>query len=123
MSMVTKPPIPANTFRVVSYRPIFIMFIKMISSLTSKEKKIKRYQRKIDRLKKKLNKAFEEEGYEETYDLSKLSDKPEIKKIEDDEYVLPKKSKKEKLKEIREAKEKLDMSRSSYRRVSLEDDE
>lgn len=89
----------------------------------SREKKIKKYQRKIDKLKRKLNRTFDEEEYEESYDLSKLSDKPEIKKIEDDEYVVPKKSRKEKLREIREAKEKLDMSRSSYRRVSLDDDE
>lgn len=103
---------------------LLIILVLIVRKLfTSKEKKIRRYQRKIDRLKKKLNKAFEEEGYEETYDLSKLSDKPEIKKIEDNEYVIPRKSKKEKLREIKEAKEKLDMSRSSYRRVSLEDDE
>lgn len=103
---------------------VLIILICIIRKLfISREKKIKRYQRKIDKLNGKVTKVFDEEEYEETYDLSKLSDKPEIKKIEDDEYVIPKKSRKDKLKEIREAKEKLDMTRSSYRRISLEDDE
>lgn len=103
---------------------VLIIFICIMRKLfVSREKKIKRYQRKIDKLKRKLNKAFDEEEYEETYDLSKLSDKPEIKKIENDEYVIPKKSRKQKLREIEAAKEKLDKTKVSYKRVSLEDDD
>lgn len=104
---------------------LLIIIIILISRklFTSREKKIKRYQKKIEKLKNKLNKAFDEEEYEQTYDLSKLSDKPEIKKIEDDEYVMPKKTRRQKLKEIQAAKESLDKTKTSFRRVSLEDDE
>ena len=42
---------------------------------------------------------------------------------EEDEYVLPKKSRKEKLRELEEAKKKIDKSKSSFRRVSLEDED
>ena len=45
------------------------------------------------------------------------------KQVEEDEYVVPKKTRKQKLKEIEETKKKLDKTKPSFRRVSLEDDD
>ena len=100
---------------------LFIMFIKMISSLTSKEKKIKRYEKKIAKLKGKIKSIDEEDSYDVT--SINIDDEPIIKKVEEDEYDIPKRSKKEKLREIKEAKERLDSSVPAYKRFLEEDDE
>ena len=86
---------------------------------TSKRRKIRKYEKKLAKL--KGNVSFDEEQ-DDFYDLDKLDDKPIIKKVEEDEYVVPRKSRKEKLREIREAKERLDRTKS-FKRVSLDDDE
>ena len=105
---------------------------KFFSLFTSKEKKIKKYQKKIDKLKNKINDEIdddEQENYDEdeSYDIDSLDDRPEIKQVEEDEYKVPKKSRKEKREEIEEAKEQLERSKKksnkSYKRVSLEEDE
>ena len=57
------------------------------------------------------------------YDIDDVDERPVIKKVEEDEYTDPKKTRKEKLKELEEAKKRLDKAKPKYRRVSLEDDE
>ena len=57
------------------------------------------------------------------YDIDDVDERPVIKKVEEDEYTVPKKTRKEKLKELEEAKKRLDKAKPKYRRVSLEDDE
>lgn len=97
---------------------IMIILIKIINKLfTSKERKIKKYQKKIDKLKNKIS------DDEDNYDIDDVDERPVIKQVEEDEYVVPKKTRKQKLKEIEETKKKLDKTKPSFRRVSLEDDD
>ena len=100
---------------------IIIILFKILNKLfTPKERKIRRYQRKIDKLKNKIkNDNLENDDY----DIESVDERPIIKKVEDDEYVMPKKSRKEKLKELQEAKKKINDSKTSFRRVSLEEDD
>ena len=99
---------------------VLIILIKLLSKIfTSKKRKIRKYEKKLAKLKGNI--SFEEEQ-DDFYDLDKLDDKPIIKKVEEDEYVVPRKSRKEKLREIREAKERLDRTKS-FKRVSLDDDD
>lgn len=74
---------------------------------------------------------FEEEKpkktiYEEN-DISiedvKIKEELEVKKIEDTDYKIPKRSKKERMREINDAKKKLNEAKRSFKRVSLDDDE
>ena len=95
-----------------------IVLIKIFRSFASKERKIKRYQKKIAKLKKEQK----DEYYYEIGDI-KVNDKPEVKKIEEDEFVLPKKTRKQKREELIKTKEKLDKDKVNIRRVSLEEDE
>ena len=90
---------------------------------TSKEKKIKKYQKKIDKLNNKISKNDESDEENDDYDIDDVDERPSIKKVEEDEYVVPKKSRKEKLKELEDAKKRLNKSKPKYRRVSLEEDE
>ena len=85
----------------------------------SNDKKIEKYQRKIDKLKGKIKN--EDSNYD--YSIDDVDDGPVIKRVEEDEYVMPKKSRKEKLKELEEAKKRLDKNKPKYRRLSLEDDD
>ena len=101
---------------------IVIILIKIINKLfTSKERKIKKYQKKIDKLNKKINSNDTDDS--NGYDIDDVDERPVIKQVEEDEYVVPKKTRKQKIKEIEEAKKKLDKTKSSFRRVSLEDDD
>ena len=63
------------------------------------------------------------EKKEDSYNIDdvEISDEPKVKKIDNDEYEVIKKSKKEKLKEVMDAKRKLDSKKPSYK--SLFDDE
>ena len=89
---------------------VLIIILKIfIGMFTSRESKINRYQRKINKLKKKEY---------EVYD-----DAPSIEEIEEDDYKVPKKSRKEKLDELEKAKKRLEKDKTSFRRVSLEDDD
>ena len=81
--------------------------------------KIEKYQRKIDKLKGKIKNG--DSNYD--YSIDDVDDRPVIKRVEEDEYVMPKKSRKEKLKELEEAKKRLDKNKPNYRRLSLEDDD
>ena len=76
---------------------------------TSRESKINKYQRKLDKLRKK-----ESESYDEA---------PSIEEIDEDYYKVPRKSKKEKQNEIEEAKKRINKDKTSFRRVSLEEDD
>lgn len=90
---------------------ILILLIKLlINMFMSKEKKIRKYQKKIDKLKKNTNNDLYE-------------DIVSIEKIDKDDYVTPKKSRKEKLNELKEARKKLDQNKNKYRRISLEEDD
>ena len=101
---------------------IVIILIKIINKLfTSKERKIKKYQKKIDKLNKKINSNDTDDS--NGYDIDDVDERPVIKQVEEDEYVVPKKTRKQKIKEIEEAKKELDKTKSSFRRVSLEDDD
>lgn len=101
---------------------IIIILIKIINKLfTSKERKIKKYQKKIDKLNKEINSNDNDDS--DNYDIDDVDERPVIKKVEEDEYVVPKKTRKQKIKEIEEAKKKLDKTKPSFRRVSLEDDD
>lgn len=104
---------------------VIILLIILITlfkkAFVSKEKRIEKHQKKIDKLKAKINKKISDDN--DSYDIESVDEKPLIKKVEEDEYVVPKKSRKQKIKEIEEAKKKLDDSKPSFRRVSLEDDE
>lgn len=96
---------------------IIIILFKIISKLfTSKERKLKKYQKKIDKLNRNIN--IDEEY---NYDIDQVDERPTIKKVEEDEYIVPKKSRKEKLKELEEAKKRL--NKPKYKRVTLEDDD
>lgn len=98
---------------------IIITFI--FKAFTSKEKKIKRMQRKINKLNNKI--SGKENFDDDDYDIDEVDERPVIKKVEDDEYIMPKKSRKEKLRELEEAKKRLDNNKPKYRKISLEDDE
>ncbi len=98
---------------------ILIIIISILKGLSSRDKKIKKYQKKIDKLNNKSNKK----SYDDNYDIDDVDERPVIKKVEEDEYVVPKKSRKEKLKEIEEAKKRLDKNKPKYRRVTLEEDD
>ncbi len=97
---------------------VFMMLIKLLKLFSSKEAKIRKYENKIKKLKNETSK-------EDYYDIDEVlvKEEPVIKKVEDDEYVVPKKTRKQKIKEIEEAKKKLDKTKPAFRRVSLEDDE
>ena len=102
---------------------LLIILVSIFKNVfTKKERKIEKYQRKIDKLKDKLNKKENDED-NDSYDIDEVDERPSIKKVEENEYVVPKKSRKEKLKELEDAKKRLDKSKPKYRRVSLEDDD
>ena len=98
---------------------VLIIIFKLLGKFKSNDKKIEKYQRKIDKLKGKIKN--EDSNYD--YSIDDVDDGPVIKKVEEDEYVMPKKSRKEKLKELEEAKKRLDKNKPKYRRLSLEDDD
>ncbi len=98
---------------------VLIIIFKLLGKFKSNDKKIEKYQRKIDKLKCKIKN--EDSNYD--YSIDDVDDRPVIKRVEEDEYVMPKKSRKEKLKELEEAKKRLDKNKPKYRRLSLEDDD
>lgn len=98
---------------------VLIIIFKLLGKFKSNDKKIEKYQRKIDELKGKIKN--EDSNYD--YSIDDVDDGPVIKRVEEDEYVMPKKSRKEKLKELEEAKKRLDKNKPKYRRLSLEDDD
>ncbi len=98
---------------------VLIIIFKLLGKFKSNDKKIEKYQRKIDKLKGKIKN--EDSNYD--YSIDDVDDGPVIKRVEEDEYVMPKKSRKEKLKELEEAKKRLDKNKPKYRRLSLEDDD
>ena len=102
---------------------ILIIIIKISKALSSKEKKIKKYENKINKLKNKINDDEYNDEENTNYDIDDVDERPVIKKVEDDEYVVPKKTRKQKLKEIEEAKKRLDKNKPTYKRVTLEDDD
>lgn len=104
---------------------ILIIIISIFKGLSSKEKKIKKYEKKINKLRNKIdeNETYDENEENDNYDIDDVDERPVIKKVEEDEYVIPKKSRKEKLKELEEAKKRLDKNKPKYRRVTLEDDD
>ena len=53
----------------------------------------------------------------------KLKEELDIKKIEDTDYKIPKRSKKQRQKELNDAKKKLNEAKRSFKRVSLDEDE
>lgn len=80
--------------------------------------------KKIRKLKNRFtNDSSSRDEKTDSYELDDLDDRPVVKEISEDEYTIRKKSKKQKLEEIRKAKERLDRSKPSYRKVSLEDDD
>ena len=97
---------------------VLIIIFKLLGKFKSNDKKEK-YQRKIDKLKGKIKN--EDSNYD--YSIDDVDDRPVIKRVEEDEYVMPKKSRKEKLKELEDAKKRLDKNKPKYRRLSLEDDD
>lgn len=99
---------------------VLIIIISIFKSLSSKDKKINKYQRKIDKLK---NKKSEISYSNDDYDIDEVDERPVIKKVENSEYVVPKKTRRQKQKEIEDAKKKLDKTKPVFRRVSLEDDD
>ena len=101
--------------------PIAVAFSKKVKVIgfDLNKAKIEKYQRKIDKLKGKIKN--EDSNYD--YSIDDVDDRPVIKRVEEDEYVMPKKSRKEKLKELEEAKKRLDKNKPKYRRLSLEDDD
>lgn len=98
---------------------VLIIIFKLLGKFKSNDKKIEKYQRKIDKLKGKIKN--EDSNYD--YSIDDVDDRPVIKRVEEDEYVMPKKSRKEKLKELEEAKKRLNKNKPKYRRLSLEDDD
>lgn len=101
---------------------VLIILIKILKGMfTSREGKINKYQRKIDKLQNKINGKVTDD--EDGYDIESVDERPVIKKVEEDEYVVPKKSRKERLKELEDTKKRLDKTKPKYRRVSLEEDE
>lgn len=112
--------IKTREYIIIGFLAVFglVILVNLIKLFSSKESKIKKYEKKLKKLK---NKSLEDDYY----DISKVSvkEEPVIKKVEDDEYVVPKKTRKQKLKEIEDAKKKLDKTKPTFRRVSLEDDD
>lgn len=103
---------------------ILILFICLLKKLfTNKQKKISKYEKKIKKLSSRLSNQEDDEENNNGYDITSINEEPIIKKVEEDEYVVPRKSRKEKLKEIDEAKKRLDKTKPTYHRVSLEDDD
>ncbi len=98
---------------------VLIIIFKLFGKFKSNDKKIEKYQRKIDKLKGNIKN--EDSNYD--YSIDDVDDRPVIKRVEEDEYVMPKKSRKEKLKELEDAKKRLDKNKPKYRRLSLEDDD
>lgn len=98
---------------------VLIIIFKLLGKFKSNDKKIEKYQRKIDKLKGKIKN--EDSNYD--YSIDDVDDRPVIKRVEEDEYVMPKKSRKEKLKELEETKKRLNKNKPKYRRLSLEDDD
>ena len=98
---------------------VLIIIFKLLGKFKSNDKKIEKYQKKIDKLKGKIKN--EDSNYD--YSIDDVDDRPVIKRVEEDEYVMTKKSRKEKLKELEEAKKRLDKNKPKYRRLSLEDDD
>ena len=98
---------------------VLIIIFKLLGKFKSNDKKIEKYQRNIDKLKGKIKN--EDSNYD--YSIDDVDDRPVIKRVEEDEYVMPKKSRKEKLKELEDAKKRLDKNKPKYRRLSLEDDD
>lgn len=98
---------------------VLIIIFKLLGKFKSNDKKIEKYQRKINKLKGKIKN--EDSNYD--YSIDDVDDRPVIKRVEEDEYVMPKKSRKEKLKELEDAKKRLDKNKPKYRRLSLEDDD
>lgn len=97
---------------------LLILIIRWIkAAFTSKEKKIKKYQKKINKLGNKKSEAFFE-----VEDIN-VKEEPVVKKIREDDFVVPKKSRKDKAKELEEARKRLERTKPSFRRVSLEDDD
>ena len=101
-----------------------IRFIVVVA--TKKEKKIEKLQKKINKLQAKIEINDEEDI--DTLDNVKMREEkkeevPVIRKVEEDEYVIPKKTRKQKTKELEEARKKLNNDKPSYRRISLEDDD
>lgn len=94
------------------------IIVSIIKAASSKEKKIEKYQRKINKYKGNF-------VSEENIDvMDKLKSKEVVvKKIEDHDFVVPKKSRKERAKELEEARKKLDSKKNQIRRVSLEETE
>ena len=72
----------------------------------------------MESIEKKLNKLTKNISYEQDDDENNIK----IAKIEEN-YNIPKKSKKQKLKEVEEAKRKLDSKKESYRSIFDDDDE
>ncbi len=100
---------------------ILFILVKLFSVLfTSKQKRIKKYEKKLSKLKNNIHSI--EEDDEDNYDITKVDEEPVVTKIED-EYEIPKKSKKEKKKELEEARKRLEKNKRSYRRLSLEEDD
>ena len=99
---------------------LFILRIifKIVKLFTPKEKKIKKLEKKLNKLK---NNGFVKEN-DEYYDIESVDETPSIKKVEDDEYVVPKKSRKQRAIELKEAKEKLESKKTKYKRISLDED-
>ena len=90
-----------------------VLIIKLLKKIfTSKEKKINKLNKKINNLKKSQVKEYDEE----------LDDEPVIREIKEDSKPL-KKNRKEKRKELQDAKNFLDKDKTSIRRVSLEPDD
>ena len=102
-----------------------IIITKILALLKSKDKKIIKYEKKINKLKNKINKSVSEDytSDKKSYDIDDVDERPVIKQIEDEKFSIPKKSRKEKLKEKEETKKRLEKTKPSFRRVSLEDDD
>lgn len=94
---------------------IILFLLKILKRIfTSKKRKIKKLEKKLNKLKNSEDEYFGDEESDE---------EPVIKKVEEDEYELPKKSRKAKRKELIDAKNFLDKDKTSIRRVSLEPDD
>lgn len=94
-----------------------ILLIKIVSTLPSNETKIRRLQKKINKLKKKdANDYYFETVNEETAEEV-------AKEIDKEDINIPKKSKKEKDEELKKAKERLNKSRGRIKRVSLDEED
>lgn len=95
---------------------ILVFMLKILKKLfTSRNKKIRKLTKKLEKLKSKQSKdIFDDEQEDE-----EENEEPVITKVEDDKKV-PKKTRKEKRKELMDAKKLLDKDKTSIRRISLE---